>query len=325
MMTMSNGQLLPQRFLLPRLREPKGTRINTRIERKKLSEVLRQRVGGIDDIQPITNDSKNEIGALCSCERLRNEGVARMTRHQRTYTQCPVPKTGMMCADVADVNQCVEPRNKDGVTNSKGCCHIALCTSRLQVLIENGHRAKRGNFKGYPTWGQRVAVFSPERPNKLFVAALKFIVNTRKGLGMLRRIGEKARVTKPITIMSQRHDIGHLGADCNFYALNSGEDYMSQMTVEFIEYPCLFKGTARFKDVILSVCQKRIPITAHSIVTDFVEPFFCFLFVGYHQTTLLQDANLISKRLNMFGIRYLVHNQIIKKAHPKRAVLREAG
>jgi hypothetical protein len=40
---------------------------------------------------------------------------------------------------------------------------------------------------------------------------------------------------------------------------------------------------------------------------------------------LLQDANLISKRLNMFGIRYLVHNQIIKKAHPKRAVLREAG
>ena len=125
--------------------------------------------------------------------------------------------------------------------------------------------------------------------------------------------------------MSQRHDIGHLGADCNFYALNSGEDYMSQMTVEFIEHPRLFKGTAWFKDVILPVCQKRIPVTAHSIVTDFVEPFFCFLFVGYHQTTLLQNANLISKRLNMFGIRYSVHNQIIKKAHPKRAVLREAG
>ena len=99
-MTMSNGQLLPQRFLLPRLREPKGTRINTRIERKKLSEVLRQRVGRFDEIQPITNDSKNEICALCSCERLRNEGVARMTRHQRTYTQCPVPKTGMMGAGI---------------------------------------------------------------------------------------------------------------------------------------------------------------------------------------------------------------------------------
>ena len=322
---MSNGQLLPQRFLLPRLREPKGTRINTRIERKKLSEVLRQRVGRFDEIQPITNDSKNEIGALCSYGRLRNEGVARMTRHQRTYTQCPVPKTGMMGADIANINQCVEPRDKDGITNSKGCCHIALCTSRLQVLVEDGHRTKRGDFKGYPTWGQRVAVFSPERPNKLFITALKLIVNTRQSLGMLRRIGEKACVTKPIAIMNQRHDIGHLSADCNFDALNSGENYMSQMTIKFIEHPRLLKGTAWFKDVILPVCQKRIPVTAHSIVTDFVEPFFCFLFIGNYQTTLLQNANLISKRLNMLRIWYFVHHHIIKKAHPKRAVLREAG
>ncbi len=322
---MSKDQLLPQCFLLPRLWEPKGTRIDTRIERKKLSEVLRQRIGGVDDIQPITNDSKNEIGALRSCGRLRNEGVARMTWHQRTYTQCPVPKTGMMGADVTYINQGVEPRDKNGVANSKGCCHIALCTSRLQVLVENGHSTKRGDFKGYPTWWQRVAVFSPERPNKLFVAALKFIVNTRKGPSMLRRTSEKACVTKPIAIMSLRHDIGHLGADCNFDALNSGEDYMSQTTVEFIEHPCLFKGTSRFKDVILPVCQKRIPVTAHSIVTDFVEPFFCFLFVGYHQATLLQNANLVSKRLNMLGIRYFGHHHIIKKAHPKRAVLREAG
>ncbi len=103
---MSKGQLLPQRFLLPSLREPKGTRIYTRIERKKLSKVLCQRVGGFDEVQPITNDGKNEICALCSCGRLRNEGVARMTRHQRTYTQCPVPKTGMMGADVTYINQC---------------------------------------------------------------------------------------------------------------------------------------------------------------------------------------------------------------------------
>ena len=322
---MSKVQLLPQRFLFPRLWEPKSTRIDTRIERKKLSKVLCQRVGGIDEVQPITNDGKNEIGTLCSCGRLRNEGVARMTRHQRAYAQCPVPKTGMMGADVADVNQGVEPRDKDGVTNSKGCCHIALCTSWLQVLVENGHCTERGDFKSYPTWGQRVAVFSSERPNKLFIAALKLIVNTRQSLSMLRRIGEKARITKPITIMSQRYDIGHLSADCNFDGLNSGEDYMSQMTVEFIEHPCLFKGTARFKDVILPVCQKRIPVTAHSIITDFVEPFFCFLFISYHQTTLLQNANLISKRLNMLRIWYFVHHHIIKKAHPKRAVLREAG
>ena len=308
--TMSSDQLFPQRFLLPSLWEPKGSWINARIECKKLSEVLRQRVGRFDEIQPITNDGKNEIGALRSCGRLRNESVARMTWHQRAYTQCPVPKTGMMGADIANINQCVEPRDKDGVTNSKGCCYIALCTSRLQVLIENGHRTKRGDFKGHPTWRQRVAVFSSERPNKLFIAALKLIVNTRQSLSMLRRIGEKARVNKPVAIMSQRHDIGHLGADCNFYALNSGENYMSQMTVEFIEHPRLLKGTSRFKDVILPVCQKRIPVTAHSIVTDFVEPFFCFLFVGYHQTTLLQNANLISKRLNMLGIRYLVHHHI---------------
>ena len=324
-MTMNKGQLLPQRFLLPRLWKPKDTRINTRIERKKLSEVLRQRVGGVDEVQPITNNSKNEIGALRSGGGLRNESVARMTWHQRTYTQCSVPKTGMMGADIANINQCVEPRDKDSITNSKGCCYIALCTSRLQVLVENGHCTERGDFKSYPTWGQRIAVFSPERPNKLFIAALKLIVNTRQSLGMLRRIGEKACVTKPIAIMNQRHDIGHLSADCNFDGLNSGEDYMSQMTVEFIEHPCLFKGTARFKDVILPVCQKRIPVTAHSIITDFVEPFFCFLFIGYHQTTLLQNANLISKRLNMLRIWYFVHHHIIKKAHPKRAVLREAG
>lgn len=322
---MSKDQLLPQRFLLPSLRKPKGSWIDARIESKKLSEILCQRVGGIDEVLPITNDGKNKIGVLCSCGRLRNEGVTRMTRHQRTYTQCPVPKTSMMGADVADVNQGMEPRDKDGVTNSKGCCHIAFCTSWLQVLVENGHCTERGDFKSYPTWGQRVAVFSPERPNKLFIAALKFIVNTRQSLGLLRRIGEKACVTKPIAIMNQRHDIGHLSADCNFDGLNSGEDYMSQMTVEFIEHPCLLKGTARLKDVILPVCQKRIPVTAHSIITDFVEPFFCFLFIGYHQTTLLQNANLISKRLNMLRIRYFVHHHIIKKAHPKRAGLREAG
>ena len=118
---MNKGQLLPQRFLLPRLWKAKGSWINARIECKKLSKVLCQRVGRFDDIQPITNDSKNEIGALGSCGRLRNEGVARMTWHQRAYTQCPVPKTGMMGADIANINQCVEPRDKDSITNSKGC------------------------------------------------------------------------------------------------------------------------------------------------------------------------------------------------------------
>lgn len=324
MMT-NKHKLTPQSILLPTLREAKGTRMDTRIKRKNLSEFLCQRVGGFDEVQPITDDGKNEISALCARGWLCDESITRMPRHQRTNTQRPVPEAGMMGADVADVNQGVEPRDKDGVTNSKGCCHIALCTSWLQVLVENGHCTERGDFKSYPTWGQRIAVFSPERPNKLFVAAQKFIVNTRQSLGMLRRIGEKACVTKPIAIMNQRHDIGHLSADCNFDGLNSGEDYMSQMTVEFIEHPCLFKGTARFKDVILPVCQKRIPVTAHSIITDFVEPFFCFLFIGYHQTTLLQNANLISKRLNMLRIWYFVHHHIIKKAHPKRAVLREAG
>lgn len=99
--TMSKGLLLPQCFLLPGLWEPKGSWIDTRIERKKLSEILCQRVGRVDEVQPITNDGKNKIGALCSCGRLRNEGVARMTRHQRAYAQCPVPKAGMMGADVA--------------------------------------------------------------------------------------------------------------------------------------------------------------------------------------------------------------------------------
>lgn len=322
---MSKNHLIPQCFQLPILRKPEGIWIDARIERKKLSKVLSQSVGGVYDVQPITNDGKNKICALCSCGRLRNEGVVRVTRHQRTYPHCPVPKTGVMRTDIANINQSVEPRNKDCITNSKGCCHIALCTSRLQVLIENGHRTKRGDFKSYPTWGQRIVVFTSERPYKLFVAALKFIVNTCKSLGMLRRIGEKTGITKPVTFMSQRHDIGHLGADCNFYAFYSGENYMSQMTVEFIEHLCLLKGTARFKDMILSVCQKRVPVTAHSIVTDFVEPFFCFLFIGYHQTTLLQNANLISKCLDMFWIRYFVHHNITKKAHPKRAVLREAG
>ena len=324
MMT-NKHKLTPQSILLPTLREAKGTRMDTRIKRKNLSEFLCQRVGGFDEVQPITDDGKNEISALCARGWLCDESITRMPRHQRTNTQRPVPEAGVVGTDISDINQSVEPRDKNGIANSKGGCHIPFRTSWLQVLIENRHRAERCDFQCYPTGRQRIAVFSPERPNKLFVAALKFIMDTCQSLCMLRRIGEKARVTKPVAIMSQRHDIGHLGADCNFDALNSGENYMSQMTVEFIEYPCLFKGTARFKDVILSVCQKRIPITAHSIVTDFVEPFFCFLFVGYHQTTLLQDANLISKRLNMLGIWYLVHNQIIKKAHPKRAVLREAG
>ena len=62
--------------------------------------------------------------------------------------------------------------DKEGVTNSKGCCHIALCTSWLQILVENGHRTKRGDFKGYPTWGQRVAVLDVDKLEEEILKAI---------------------------------------------------------------------------------------------------------------------------------------------------------
>ena len=108
--------------------------------------------------------------------------------------------------------------------------------------------------------------------------------------------------------MSLRHNVGHLGANSNFDTLNSREHYTTQMAIEFIKHLCLLKSATWFKDVILSIFQKWIPVTAHAIVTDFTEPFFCFLLVGYRQTTLLKNANLISKRLNMFRIWYFVHD-----------------
>ncbi len=125
--------------------------------------------------------------------------------------------------------------------------------------------------------------------------------------------------------MVEIEEMAQLGADGNFDTLNCREYNMAEMAIKFIKHLCLLKSATRFKDVILSIFQKWIPVTTHSIVTDFAEPFFSFLFIGYSQTTLFKDANLISKRLNMLGIWYFVHDQIIKKAHPKRAVLREAG
>ena len=322
---MNKFELSPQSILLPTLREAKGTRIDTWIKRKKVSEFLRQRVGGFDEAQPIADDGKNEISALCARGWLCDESITRMTRHQRTNTQRPVPEACMVGTDISDINQSVEPRDKNGIASSKGGCHISFRTSRLQVLIENRHRAEGCDFQCYPTGRQRVVIFPFERPDELFIATLEFVLDTGECFSMLRLVGEKTSIAEPVSTMSMRHDVSHLCANGNFDALDGGENDTSQLAVEFIKHLRLLKGTARLEDVVLSVGKERIPIAAHAVITDFTEPFFGIVLIGNQQSTLLKNADLAGKRLNLLNVWYSVHHHIIKKAHPKRAVLREAG
>ena len=317
--------LTPQCFLFPALRKTKGTRIDTRIIGKEPTEVLWQRVGRVYDVQPIADDGQNKIGALCSYCWLGYKGVSWTAWHQWTDTQCPVPKTSMMGTDVADINQGVKPGSEYRVTNAKSSGHITFWKTWLQVLIENRHRAERRDFQRNPTGRQRITVFSLKRSDELFIATLELILDTGKCFSMLRLAGEKTGIAEPVATMSLRHDVGHLRANGYFYALDSGEHNAAQLTVELIKYFRLLKSAAWFENMVLPVSKKRIPIAAHAIVTDLMKPFFSIVFICNQQSTLLQDANLAGKCLNLLGVRYSVHRHIIKKAHPKRAVLREAG
>ena len=227
---MNSLQLSPQCFLLPSLRESKSTRTDARIGREKLSEVLWQCIGWFDDVQPIADDGQNKVGALGSYRWLGYEGVTWTAWHQRANAQCSVPKTGMMSTNVADINHCVKPGGEYRVTNAKSGSHIALGMTRLQVLIENRHRTKRSNFKRYPTGGKRVAIFPLERPDELFVAALKLILDTGKRFSIQGLAGKKIGIAEPIAAMSVRHDVGHLRANSNFNTLNSREYDAAQLT-----------------------------------------------------------------------------------------------
>lgn len=323
--TMISQRLSPQCFLLPCLRESKSTRIDARIGREKLSEVLWQCIGWFDDVHPIAYDGQNKVGALGSYRWLGYEGVTRTAWHQRTNAQRPVPETCMVSTNVADIHHCVKPGGEYRVTNAKSSSYITLGMTGLQVLIENRHRTKRSNFQRYPTGGKRVAIFPFERPDVLFVAALKLILDTGKRFSMLGLAGKKTGIAEPIAAMSMRHDVGHLRANSYFNTLNRREYDATQLTVKLIQHLRLFKSTAMLEDMVLPVGKKRIPIAAHAVVTDFMEPLFCIVFISNQQSTLLQDANLVGKRLNLLGVWCSVHCHITKKAHPKRAVLREAG
>ena len=80
--------------------------------------------------------------------------------------------------------------------------------------------------------------------------------------------------------MVEIEEMAQLGADGNFDTLNCREYNMAEMAIKFIKHLCLLKSATRFKDVILSIFQKWIPVTTHSIVTDFAEPFFSFFGPG---------------------------------------------
>ena len=126
------------------------------------------------------------------------------------------------------------------------------------------------------------------------------------------------------------------------------EAMLASMKVEIVNeelLPCIAEAVRPFGELfvaalklildtgkrfsILGLAGKKIgiaePIAAHTVVTDFMEPFLGIVLIGNQQSSLPQDAYLVGKRLNLLNVRYSTHHLIIKKAHPKRAVLREAG
>ena len=318
-------KLRPEWFLMPVAWKTKGTRIYTRISSEQCRKVLCQSVVRVDDVQPIAYDSQNEIYPRCAIGRLRNEGVMWATRHQWTHSQCAIPQSGVVCANIANVHQRVEPRSKHRIAYTKSSGHIPFGKSGLQILIEDGHCAERSDFKCYPTGWQRVGVFPSEGTYKLFVTALIFILNAGNCFCMLNLITEEGSILEPIAAISQRHHVCQLSTHGYFYTLNTGKDYSSQMTVEFVKHASLFKRAACLKNVIPLIHQEWIPIAAHPIITHLAKPIICVVFVGDYHAALFQNGDLAGKCLYLFSVWYLLHRYSKKKAYPKRAVLWEAG
>jgi len=253
--------------------------------------------------------------------------VTRMAGHQWTDTQCAIPQAGMMSTYVTNIHQRMKPGNEYSITHSKGGSDITLGNSRIKVLIENRHGSERSNLQGNPTGWQRCAVFLFECTYKLFVAALIFIANTGQRLIMLVLIAEQRCIFNPIATFGLGHHIGHLGSHSNLNMFDTGHYKMAQVAVKLVKHTGLFKCASRFEDVVVPICQKRIPIAAHTIIANFVKPRFCLRLISYYHSTLFQNLYLIGIGLDLFGVRDLTHDYIIiiKKAYPKRAGLWEAG
>lgn len=216
---MSKQSLHPQMVLLPISWKAQGTRTYTRILSEESRYVLGESVSRFDDIHPVADDGHNKINTLRSCSWLGNERTAWATRHQRPYSQRAIPQPGMVSTNISNINKCMEPRNKNGVTDSESSCHFTFGKSRLQIFIKNRHCTKRSDFECHPTGWERIIIFSFESTYKLFIAALELIVDTYQGLGMLGQITKKRGIGKPIAIVSHRQHVGHLGTDSYLYTL----------------------------------------------------------------------------------------------------------
>ena len=97
-----------------------------------------------------------------------------------------------------------------------------------------------------------------------------------------------------------------MSTDSHLYLFKFGYNQFTEFAVKLVDVIGSLKCAARFENMLLLVRQKRIPVTAQTVITDVLEQVEGFGFIPENHAPLFEQTYLIRKGYELFGIRCLV-------------------
>ena len=147
----------------------------------------------------------------------------------------------------------------------------------LDVVVDSCQYAQGKNLGQHPGGRIRVRISVAEMFNEVLTRFSKFSIDEllclREGAGIIetRRVGHP----KGIACLAARY-VDDGTTDGNLYLLYLVEHQQSQMPVETVHIQCLVeRGTGFENMVLLRGNQKRIEISAESIISDMTKIVLC--------------------------------------------------
>ena len=295
---------LPQRFVLPFLRESHCGSGYCGIPRKQSPDVVCECALGIDGTEPIGYAAELGIkleGMNVPVGNPRQSGLSRQFGHDG---ETAIPDTGMVSTLVSQDSEAGEPTaQNEMLRQSEILCHQVFSCVIGKVGVEFRYGAKRQDFKCLPG-GREIwrVVFGKMFSDEVFLRTLD--LTTYMGNVGLKTLSIFAQglVCKPERVVHGREIANHLTAGGDFYLEDGIEDNLLQFCVETIDGNDVVEMGVSFEDMVMPVDLHRTPIVSQTEIARPVKDSRRLCLIVNNKPPLFQSFNLLSEGKGLFGI-----------------------
>ena len=304
--------LLPQWFVSPPARTAHGCGIDCRIFGEQYLDVLSESIRRIDGVKPVGDIAQVGVELFWDDLPIGNPDVWQTLGKDGGNDDIGVPKSGMVSTDVPDDGDTTQPCTqifKFG--NTKAATDGLFYGIVFHVAIKPGKRTHRGNLHRLPhrRHGRRI-VFAEVLQDIFIFGAVEFFLQAPDVACEQIAVFCQCPLHKPEGTVTLGKQTYQTGADCDFYLLYCREHKESQFFIESVKTDDFGKTGVWLEDMALPVTFHETPVACQPEIADGIKNGYCFCFVFYQKSPLLQNVNLLLERQQLLGI---FHRCINKK------------